>query len=463
MNNDIQHTKQQERPPVRLGIIGLSALTFGLMVGAGIFDVPQNMAASAGAMASLCAWGLTAVAMLLLVYTFRRLALRHPELNSGIYRYAASGFGPFAGYCMMWGYWLCTCFANVAFGVMLNDALGAFIPALATHRWPTFVFCTAMIWGYYLVVASGMKTAKVLTVILGLLKFVTLALIVAVLAIGFSPQVFSPNLYWGNVTLSNIWEQANGCVMVTLWCFIGIEGSAMMSARAKRPRDIGRSAVIGFAGAWILYVLISLLSYGIMPRATLAGAPNPSTATVLQAAAGSWAYWLVIISVIISLVGGWVAWTLVCAEVPFTAAGTGMLPKRFLRLNRHGMPAYGLAVSSVVMQLFLMLMMRSDHMYLEALNITSMMILPCYLTSGLFLAKIEKGTARTLGAVTALFCLWMIYAGGLWLLLQTAVFYLVGLPFFIWARNENHQKVFTYKEALAVCCLCAAACLGFML
>ena len=146
--------KQDDKPPVRLGFIGLAALTFGMMVGAGIFNIPQNMAAEAGAGAVILSWLITAAGMLLLVFTFKLLADRRPDLNAGIYQYAAEGFGNFAGFNVAWGYWLCTAFANVAYAVMLNDTIGAFFPVLLDHGWPTVVFGTVLIWVYFAIVAS---------------------------------------------------------------------------------------------------------------------------------------------------------------------------------------------------------------------------------------------------------------------------------------------------------------------
>lgn len=447
--------KQDDKPPVRLGFIGLAALTFGMMVGAGIFNIPQNMAAGAGAGAVILSWLITAAGMLLLVFTFKSLADRRPDLNAGIYQYAAEGFGNFAGFNMAWGYWLCTAFANVAYAVMLNDTVGAFFPVLLDHGWPTIVFGTVLIWIYYAIVASGMKTAKLLTIVLSVVKIAAILLIILLLGLNFRFDTFR---LVDHSDTSGLIEQVRGTMLVTLWCFIGIEGAAVMAGRAKRSKDIGRATVAGFFAAWVLYLLVSLLSYGVMSQASLAGLEDPSVAYVLRETIGPWAYWLVILSVIISLGGGWVAWTLVCAEVPFSAARVGIFPRRFMRLNSHGMPAYGLCVSSIVMTLFLLLVMTADNVYMAALNITGMMILPCYLCSGLFLWRQSKGRLRAVGIGSSLFCLWMIYAGGLNLLIQTSWFYLAGLWFYVRARREAGGPVLTRREAVALALIIAAAC-----
>lgn len=412
-------------PSIKLGFGGLTALVFGMMVGAGIFNIPQNMAVAAAPGAVLIGWLVTALGMLLLVFTFKALAESHPELDAGIYQYAQKGFGPFAGFNIAWGYWLCTCFANVAYAVMLNDTLAAFFPALHDHGLPTMIFGTALIWVIFFVVSSGMRTARAMTIVLAAVKFSVIALMVVLLSLCSKLDLLSLD-FWGNGSLNS---QVNDTMMVTIWCFIGIEGAVIMSGRARRASDVGRAGVAGFFAAWILYVLVSMLCYGIMPQAQLANLKDPSVAFVLRYAVGDWAYWLVIVSVIISLTGGWLAWSLICAEVPYSAARVNILPRRFLNLK------FGLAVSSLVMQAFFILVLFAHDVYLTALEITSMMILPAYLVCGLFLAKVARGKMRILGIACAIFCLWTIYAGGIDLMLLTLPFYAVGLPLY---RRRPH-------------------------
>ena len=98
----------------KLGFGALVGIIFGMMVGSGLYNIPQNLAIGAGPGAVALSWIITAAGMLLLVATFKILADRRPELNAGIYQYAKEGFGNFAGFNIAWGYWLCTAFANVA-------------------------------------------------------------------------------------------------------------------------------------------------------------------------------------------------------------------------------------------------------------------------------------------------------------------------------------------------------------
>lgn len=430
----------------RLGLVGLAALVFGMMVGSGIFNIPQNMAAGAGLGAVLIGWTVTALGMLMLVNTFKILSDRHPELNEGIYQYAEKGFGRFTGFNVAWGYWLCACFANVAYAVMLSDTFGAFFPALLGHGAPMVVFSSALIWGMYLLISTGYHASSVIVTVTSIVKFSVIALIIILLALNMKYGTLTSDI-WGTAEgIGGLARQVKSTMLVTLWCFIGIEGAVVMSGRARSHKDVGKAGVLGFFAAWILYVLVSVFCYGIMSRAQLAGLDDPSVAYALRAVCGEWAYWLVIVAVIISIAGVWFAWTIVTAEVPFSAANHGIFPE-WLK-GRYNAPSIqrGLFTSCAIMQAFLLLVALAEDVYLYALQITGLMILPAYLFSGLFLVKSARqdyrchlmathpkrhyAYAMTVGVCCTVFCLWMLYAAGYSLLLQALCFYIAGLPLY---------------------------------
>lgn len=431
----------------RLGLTGLAALVFGMMVGSGIFNIPQNMAAGAGLGAVMIGWIITAAGMLTLVNTFKILADRHPELNEGIYLYAEKGFGRIIGFNIAWGYWLCACFANIAYAVMLNDTFGAFFPSLLNHGLPMILFCSALIWVMYFLISSGIRTSSIIATGAAILKVCVILLIIVLLGANIRYGTLTTDIFGESDDIGGITRQVKSTMLVTLWCFIGIEGAVVMSGRAHRQSDVGKAGIIGFLAAWILYVLVSVFCFGIMSRARLAGLEDPSVAYALKQVCGDWAYWLVITAVIISISGGWFAWTLVTAEQPYSAARHGIFPRHLINAKDPSSLRPALLASSVIMQIFLFLVIFAEDIYLYALNITGMMILPAYFFSGLFLLKIacedyregtlmsrharrDLGYALITGTGCTIFCIWMLYAAGLSMLLQAICFFLAGLPLY---------------------------------
>ncbi|MCM1448857.1 MAG: basic amino acid/polyamine antiporter [Clostridiales bacterium] len=447
--------KQSEsKQGIKLGFWGLTAIVFAMMVGSGIFNLPQNMATGSGAGAVMIAWVITAAGMMLLVNTFKTLSDRRPDLEAGIYQYAQEGWGNYTGYNVAWGYWLCTAFANVAYAIMLNDTFGAFFPVMMDNKISQVIFGSCIIWLMYAIVGNGLRTAKFINNSLAIIKVLVIIVMIVLMAINFKAGIFTRNFWIPDGGLGNIGTQIKSTMMVSLWCFIGIEGAVMMSAKARKPSDVGKAGITGFSVAWIMYFLVAVLCYGLMNRARLAGLENPSAAYILRETCGEWAYYFVLLAVIISLLGGWVSWTLVCAQVPYEAATVGIFPRRFLKLNSHGTPYIGLFFASLIMQIFLLLVIVAKDVYLAALTVTGMMILPAYLFSGLYLMKSagkknglgvmsrnRRARMRVIGAMCSLFCLWMIYAGGLDIFMSTSVFFLSGIIFYIIARRENNRPV----------------------
>lgn len=206
----------------KLGFWGLTALVFGLVVGVGIFNLPENMASMAAPGPVFLAWMITGAGILPLVFVFKWLSTHYPQYNAGLYQYAQAGFGNYIGFNIAWGYWLCTAFSNVAYGVMLNDSLGAFFPVFLQHSWPTVILGCLLIWLMYFIVASGIQTAKFINNLLAVIKVVMILFIIAIFAIFFKADLFNMDL-WGNFSgLGSIGDQIKSTMMVTLFCFFGV-------------------------------------------------------------------------------------------------------------------------------------------------------------------------------------------------------------------------------------------------
>lgn len=75
-------------------------------------------------------------------------------------------------------------------------------------------------------------------------------------------------------------------MQTAVWVFIGIEGAVVFSGRAKSNSDIGKASILALLTMVSVYVLISVLSLGIMTRPELAELKTPAMAYVLEKAVG---------------------------------------------------------------------------------------------------------------------------------------------------------------------------------
>ncbi|MEG1616988.1 MAG: basic amino acid/polyamine antiporter [Bacteroidales bacterium] len=462
----------------QLGLAPLIAIVFSSMIGAGIYNIPQNMAVGAALGPTILSWIISGIGILFLVLTFKNLADLRPELNAGIYQYAQEGFGDYVGYNVAWGYWLCAAMGNVALSVMLNDSLGYFFPVLLEHGWHTVLFGSFFIWAIFFLIAAGVREAAFLNMIVSVVKILSISAIIVIMIAYFKLGMLKLD-FWGDaLQIGSFGAQIKSTMLVTLWCFIGVEGAVVIAERAKRSSDVGKATIIGFLLALVLYMLISILSFGILTQAQLAGLENPSVAYVLESAVGRWGLIYVILCVIVSILGGWIAWTILCVQVPFTAAQVKILPAKFLKENKKGAPIYSLLFSSILMQLFMIVVVTAQSVYMAAIQITGVMILPSYLFCGLYLVKISYDGSirdkskraligyRLTGILSSLFCLWLIYAGGLLLMLITSICYVIGIGWYIEARKaykKSDEPIFSKKGYAAVGIFIGAAILSVFL
>lgn len=445
---------------LRLG--ALIALVVGSMVGGGIFSLPQNIAASASAGATLIGWLITGVGMLTLAFVFQTLANRKPELDGGVYAYAKAGFGDYMGFSSAWGYWISAWIGNVSYMVLLFSTLGYFFPVFGEgNTLPAVIGASLLLWLLHFLVLRGIKEAAFINTVTTIAKMLPLALFIVIAAIAFKLDVFTSD-FWGrgNPELGSVMDQVRNMMLVTVWVFIGIEGASIFSARAEKRSDVGKATVIGFVGVLLLLVLVNVLSQGILAQAELAGLKNPSMAGVLEQVVGPWGAQLIAIGLIVSLAGALLSWTLLCAEILFASARDHTMPEFLRKENVNHVPANALWLSNGLIQLFLIITLFNASTYLSLLYLATSMILVPYFWSSAYAVLLavrgetyeqangERNKNLLIAGISTLYAVWLVYAAGVQYLLLSALLYAPGAILFAKAKHELGQPIFTGVEKI---------------
>ncbi|MCX7829125.1 MAG: arginine-ornithine antiporter [Thermanaerothrix sp.] len=453
----------------KLGLFSLVALVIGSMIGAGVFSLPSDIARNAGPGAIALGWLITGIGMIALALTYQSLANRKPELDGGIYSYAKAGFGDFIGFNSAWGYWLSAWLGNVAFLVLLFEAIAYFIPAFG-NKTMAVAGASVILWGIHFLVLRGVRDAAIVNLITTVGKLVPIILFALMAVFGFKADVFNAD-FWatgGALDWGKVLEQVRSTMMVTLWVFIGVEGAVVLSGRAEKKSDVGKATVIGLLGTLALYVVISLASLGVMPREELIKLQNPTTAYILERMVGSWGATIINLGLIISLSGATLGWTMLAAEIPYVAAKDKVLPSFFAKENENKSPVSSLWITNGLIQLFLLITLVSESTYQALYTIATAAILVPYLFSALYQLKLSmtgegygqgesKGFELFISLVASVYALWLIYAAGLEYLLMCAILYAPGAAFYWKAKRENNAKAFGTMETVLLLGLCAAA------
>ena len=449
----------------KLGLSALTALVLSSMLGAGVFSLPQNMAAVASPAALLIGWGITGAGILLLAFAMLILTRIRPELDGGIFTYAREGFGELIGFCSAWGYWLCAVIANVSYLVIVFSALSFFTdtPELRLfgdgNTWQSIVGASALLWIVHFLILRGVQTAASINLLATLGKLVPLLLFVVLAVLAFNYDRF--HFDFSGLSLGvPLWEQVKQTMLITLWVFIGVEGAVVVSSRAKHKKDVGRATLLAVLAALLVYLLVTLLSLGIVPRAELAEMRNPSMAGLMTRLTGSWGNAIIVVGLIISVCGAYLSWTIMAAEVPFIAAQQGAFPRSIARQNARNAPAASLWLTNGSIQVCLILIALTGADYNTLLTIASEMILVPYLLVGLYLIKVVKGQqkpwALAVGVGASLYGIWLLYASGPLHLFTSVVLYAPGILLFIFARRRGHEVALKPVERVAMMLIVAA-------
>lgn len=441
----------------QIGLTALTALVISSMVGSGVFSLPQNMSAVAGSQALLIGWLITGFGIIFLGISFACLAKLRPDLDGGIYTYARAGFGDLVGFLSAWGYWLCTTIGIVGYLVVAFEAVGTFTdtPQFTLfgqgNTFWAFLGESAVAWLIYWLVARGIREAAGINLLATAVKIFPLIVFIGLAVYFFRADIFMAD--WTGASIvpeegadNSVMSQVKNTMLITLWVFTGIEGASVLSKHAKNRRDVGKATILGVGLVLVLYVAITLLAQGVLPRSEIAAMSNPSMAGVLAHMVGDWGKVLISVCLIVSVLSSYLSWTLYATEIPHLGAKNGAFPKSFLTLNGNLVPKNALLFTTLTVQLCLFLVWQTGNSYQALLLISTSMILVPYLLVGLFLLQqaIKQNLAfkyKAIGAIASVYALWIVYAAGVKYLLLSVLLYAVGVALFAYSQKQFHGKL----------------------
>ncbi|MFD8015598.1 basic amino acid/polyamine antiporter [Streptomyces sp. NPDC058955] len=459
-------------PAVKLSLLTLTAMVVGSMVGAGVFSLPRRFAQETGVAGALIAWAVAGTGMLMLAFVFQTLAVRRPDLDAGVYAYAKAGFGEYLGFFSAFGYWASACVGNVTYWVLIMSTIGAVAPALGDGDTALAIVLSSVgLWGFFLLIRRGVKEAAAINRIVTVAKIVPILVFVLLAVFCFEPSVFADN-FGGADYAGSLFDQVRGTMLATVFVFLGVEGASVYSRHARRREDVGRATVLGFLSVFAVFASVTIVSYGILPMSEIAELRQPSMAGVLEAAVGTWGKVFVSAGLIVSVLGAYLAWTLMAAEVLFVAAKDDDMPRFLGRATKNDVPAPALLMTTALSQVVLVVTAFSDDAFNFALDLTSALSLIPFLLAAAFAVKIAlrprqnrvtgDSTRRELviAAVATLYTAFLLYAAGLKFVLVSLILYAPATLLFVKARREQGRRLFSPREAVVCAVSVAGAVVG---
>ena len=461
----------------KMSLPTLTAMVVGGMVGAGVFSLPARFGVATGILGSLIAWAIAGAGMLMLAFVFQNLAIRKPELDSGVLIYAKAGFGDYAGFNSAIGFWASAVAGNTFYWVFITATLGAFFPAFGDGDTVlAAALGSAGVWVFHYLISRGVRDAAVINRIVTIFKILPIMVFIVVLFIAFDAGVFADNwTAYGYGDLGNLNEQVRNTMIITTFVFLGIEGASVYSRFAKKREDVGKATILGFLSVLSIFMLVTLSSYAVLPQPEIAATRQPSMVGLFQHVVGDWGEIFISVAVIVSVLGAYLAWTLMAAEVMFIPARSNDFPKFLGTEDKNGTPVVALVVTSLAVQgLLALTLVVSDALNFMLDLCTSLALIPYFLAAAYALKlgmtgesyeDVSTGVRRRetimAGAATA-YTMFLFDAAGLQFLLLSTVILAPATLLYVKARSEQGRRIFSPAEIGLLVVILAGGVIGVL-
>ena len=431
----------------------LIALIVSSCIGTGIFGITSDVSAAAAPGPAILAWIFAGLGFLMLVLSLNNLSEKRPDLEAGIFSYAGAGFGPMGEFISGWSYWLSAWLGNIAFATMLMASLGTFFPVFkGGQNVPSIIVAIIFCWLLTILVNNGVETASFVNMIGTICKVLPLIIFIIIMIVSFKGGMFTAD-FWGRVannaskgtTTGSVWSQMKGTLMTLIWVFIGVEGASVMGHRAKSRSDAQQATLISYGLLVLAYVLISVLPYGVLTRAQLAGMGQPAIGHVLQMTVCNWGSILINVGLIISTIVSWLSWTMLPAETTMLVAEDKAMPKLWGNTNAKNAPTASLMITGVLQTIFLFSLLFTQKAYEFAYSLCAAAILFSYLFVGLYQMKYSREHGEwgqyTIGLLSAAFMFACMFLAGWQEVLLVSISFIPGFYIYYLACKENNHKM----------------------
>jgi len=288
-----------------LGFLEAYTIGVGTMIGAGIFVLPGIVAENAGP-AGMISFLIGGAVSLLTALSLSELATGMPKAG-GSYYYVNTALGSFFGSIVGWSMWAGLMFATAFYMLGFGQYLTYFVPLGNTGVAIAALTMAGLLVG---VNYRGVKEAGSLQnlIVILLIGFILVFLAFGVFNIDWGVfRPFNPN-GWGAVA------STAATVYVT---FIGFEVIATSAEEIKNPgRNLPLSMIASVLTPTVFYVLVMLVSTGVLPVAELAGSYIP-VADVAERYLGVFGALMMVVGAVLATVSSANASILSAARVNF--------------------------------------------------------------------------------------------------------------------------------------------------
>ena len=273
-------------------------------------------------------YSLAVIVVAFLVVGFLALSLAEVssryDVTGGPQVYAQRTFGPVTGFTVGWLFSVSRLASYALIAQIMLDYAAALWPLLAAP-WPRAVAITVFTFFLTAINVRGVTRGAWVGNLLTIAKMLPLGLI-ALAGLWFAG--------WNEIPASEP-SQPDGlseALQLALFACVGFDVAAIVAGEMRDPgRDLPVSILGGLAISCLLYLLLMLACYGILPDTAASKLPLADAAEILIGPAGAT---LMALAAVISCAGGLAVQMLVAPRSIFALGESGDLPRPIVAVHR---------------------------------------------------------------------------------------------------------------------------------
>jgi APA family basic amino acid/polyamine antiporter len=335
-------TKNSNQLKKALGFSFGIAILVGSTIGVGILRTPG---AIAGMMDNywliIACWILGGLYVLIGVGSYSELATMLPKAG-GSYNYVKRAFGNYAGFVTGWFDYITNAIAPAFFCIVISEYIVILFPTLESQ---TTVIAIAFLIAFTLLHASGVKSGSIVQQITSVIKVV---FFVALIVACFMHSGVKFNPIEKNTTALEIGVLIGffKSLQMVLGTYDGWNAGCFFAEEDENPsKNIPKSLYTGAIIVIVIYVVINIAFFCVLPIASLAKSPLAAS-DVAKVVFGDKGAIIVTVIAVFSIISILNAYMMIPPRILFGLSRDGFFIQNGTRVNKGGTPIVTLSVSA---------------------------------------------------------------------------------------------------------------------
>lgn len=344
-----------------LGLVAAITIVVGNMIGSGVFGLPSALAKVATPSIIILAWVVVAIGATIIALSYGNLSRSIPKAGGPVV-YTEAALGKFWGYIVSLVWWVGSAVGNAAIVDLIFTQLAQLIPVL---DFPVckLIATLSILWLFTYINICGVKFAGWISIVTTILKASVFILVVILAIPHLNFDLFRSNsLPLPLQGETDIFTMFSAAIALIFWAFTGLESSTMAGGEIKNPeRNIQRSVIWGLSIVGIIYVLINISLFALIPQDQLAESSSPFADAINLALGTNVGGDIINVAILISVVGALSGWILTTGRSIYAASKDKFFIASFAKIHpKYATPYVALIASSLITSIFFFLNFYSD-------------------------------------------------------------------------------------------------------